>query len=269
MSAEREAEPRPPVSQAGRIFSILEACAGAGRPLTLPELAAATGLPKSSLHRTCAALADLGALEAADGGYLIGTRLFALGALNPRLRRLRLVSMPYLHELVASSGWVANLAVLSGQSALLVDEVFDVRPRLPKQVGALLPLHATAIGKALLAGQPPARREELLASLPLRPFTRNTVVRREALREQAAAIAAEGVAVSREEWRLGTSAVAAPVRAGGEALGAVALIGPAGERGLSRLVPVVRAAARDLEAALAGERPGERAEAFPGPAVAL
>lgn len=269
MSGGANGAPTPPASQAGRIFSILETCAAAGRPLALPELAAATGLPKSSLHRACAALVERGALEQSDGGFLVGTRLFALGALNPRLRRLRLVAMPYLHELVASSGWVGNLAVLSGRNALLVDEVFGLEPRLAKQVGALLPLPATALGKALLAGQPPARREELVATLPLRPFTRNTIVRREALREELAAIDRDGVAVSREEWRRGTSAVAAAIRCEDETLGAVGLIGPAGARTTQRLRPVVRAAGRDLGAALAAERPGQRADRVPGPAAPL
>lgn len=125
-------EAPPPVSQAERIFAILEACAAAGRPLALPELAQRTGLPKSSLHRACGTLAELGALESRDGGFQIGARLFALGSLNPDLRRLRLVAMPYLHELVARSGWVANLAILAGGNALLVDEVFKVEPRLPQ-----------------------------------------------------------------------------------------------------------------------------------------
>ena len=235
---------------AERIFAIVEICAAAGRPLGLTELAAETGLPKSSLHRICTELVRLGALDADDGGYEVGTRLFALGSLNPRLRRLRVVAMPYLHELVAHSGWVANLAVLRDRRALLVDEVFGPRPAMPKLIGATLPLHATALGKALLGGAEPAQAEELIATLPLRRFTTRTVATREALRAQVAAVAAGEAAVSREEWRLGTVAVAAPVRAGGETVAALALIGGRGERGIERVRGPLLAAARDLGAAL-------------------
>ncbi len=94
--------------------------------------------------------------------------------------------MPYLHELVARTGWVANLSVLRGGRALLVDEVFGPKPAMPKLIGATLPLHATALGKALIGGQDPVRREELIATLPLRRFTTRTVATREALRAQVA-----------------------------------------------------------------------------------
>jgi DNA-binding IclR family transcriptional regulator len=199
----------------------------------------------------------LGALDLDGAGYEVGTHLFALGSLNPRLRRLRVVAMPYLHELVAHSGRVANLAVLRDGRALLVDEVFGPQPALPKLIGATLPLHATALGKALLGGQDPATAAELIATLPLRRFTIRTVATREALRAQVAAIAAGEPAISREEWRLGTVAVAAPVRSGGEAVAALALIGGRGERGIERVRGPVLAAARDLGAALESDAHGQ------------
>jgi DNA-binding IclR family transcriptional regulator len=239
-----------PAAMADRIFAIVEICAAAGRPLGLAELAAETGLPKSSLHRICGQLVRLGALEADGAGYEVGTHLFALGSLNPRLRRLRVVAMPYLHELVARTGWVANLSVLRGGRALLVDEVFGPKPVMPKLIGATLPLHATALGKALIGGQDPIRREELIATLPLRRFTTRTVATREALRAQVARVAAGEPAISREEWRLGTVAVAAPVRGAGGTVAALALIGSRGERGLARVKGPLLAAARDLGAAL-------------------
>lgn len=239
-----------PAAMADRIFTIVEICAAAGRPLGLTELAVETGLPKSSLHRICAQLVRLGALDADGAAYEVGTHLFALGGVNPRLRRLRVVAMPYLHELVARTGWVANLSILRGGRALLVDEVFGPEPVMPKLIGATLPLHATALGKALIAGQDPARAEELIATLPLRRFTTRTVATREALRAQVIAIAAGEPAISREEWRLGTVAVAAPVDGGAGALAALALIGARGERGLARARGPLMAAARDLGAAL-------------------
>jgi DNA-binding IclR family transcriptional regulator len=245
-----------PVGMAERIFTIIEICAAAGHPLALPELAAKSGLPKSSVHRICTRLVRLGALDCDDAGYEVGTLLFALGSLNPWLRRLRVVAMPYLHELVAHSGWVANLAVLRDRRALLVDEVFGTRPTMPKLIGATLPLHATAIGKALLGGQEPAVAEELIATLPLRRFTPHTVATRAALRGQVAAVAAGAPAISREEWRLGTVGVAAPVRVGGDTVAALALIGARSKGGIERVSGPLAAAVRDLGAALASA-PGE------------
>src|SRR3954471_179194 len=100
-------------SVADRLFSVLESCASSSRALTLVDLVDRTGLPKTTLHRTCWKLVELGALEHDAEGFRVGTKLFALGSMSPRLRRLRVIGMPYLHDLVAVTGRVANLAVLS------------------------------------------------------------------------------------------------------------------------------------------------------------
>src|SRR6266487_162934 len=88
-------------SVADRVFAVLESCAGSSHPLTLVDLVERTGLPKTTLHRMCWKLVELGMLEHAQDGFRIGTKLFALGSMNPGLRRLRAIAMPYLHTLVA------------------------------------------------------------------------------------------------------------------------------------------------------------------------
>ena len=117
--------------------------------------------------------------------------------MNPRLRRLRVIAMPYLHALAAESGWVVNLAILSGDRALIVEEVSSGQmPQIARMGGTSMPLHATAIGKALLSGLPADELDALLGEEPLHPFTGRTVVRPNLLREQLAAIRACGVAFS-------------------------------------------------------------------------
>jgi IclR family acetate operon transcriptional repressor len=83
------------------------------------------------------------------------------------------------------------------------------------------------------------------------PFTRQTVVRTGLLREQLARIATTGVAFSHEEWRVGTSGVAAPVLRDGTAIAALALVGPPDEAALRRFAGTVRRAATTLAEALA------------------
>jgi DNA-binding IclR family transcriptional regulator len=242
-------------SVADRLFSVLESCAYSSGPLTLADLVERTGLPKTTLHRTCWKLVELGALEHDDdagGGFRIGTKLFALGGMSPGLRRLRVTGMPLLHELVAVTGAVANLAVLSDRRALLVEEVFGrVTPSMAKMVGATMPLHATAIGKALLMGQPPAVLDEIIGDRLLRPFTRQTIVRPNLLHEHLAVARRTGLAVSRGEWRLGTSGVAAPIVVDGETVAAVALLGKFGDAELNQLGGPLRIVAQRFAGALA------------------
>lgn len=234
------------------MFTVLETCAASRRALSLVDLVERTGLPKTTLHRVCWKLVELRVLEHVDDGFRVGARLYALGATSPELHRLRALGMPLLHALVSQSGWVANLAVLCDGRALIVDEVYGGVP-LPrgKQVGATLPLYASAIGKALLAFAPPALREEVLAPPVLQPFTRTTIVRTSLLREHLDRIRATGVAISREEWRMGTSGVAVPVLVDGELVAALALVGPPDEAALRHFAEPLRRAAVRLSDAMA------------------
>ena len=130
-----------------RVFLVLEHCAVANRTLSLAELAIRTGMAKSTLHRVCRNLVELGGLEASRNGFRVGTKLFALGGMNPAVRHLRAMSMPVLYDLCARSHWMANLAVRSGDRALLVEEIYCDEPVPAQMIGARLPLHATANGR--------------------------------------------------------------------------------------------------------------------------
>jgi DNA-binding IclR family transcriptional regulator len=208
------------------------------------DLVEQTGLPKTTLHRLCWKLVELGMLEHARGGFRVGTKLFALGSMNVELRRLRAIAMPHLHQLVARTGWATNLAVPADGRALIVEEVYGASTHdMRRMVGACLPLHATAVGKALLSGFDEETLSRYVGDALLRPFTRNTVVRPNVLRGQLDAIRRGGVAYSHEEWALGTSGVAAPVHAGGTVVAAIATVGPPGAAGMRRCADAVRLAA--------------------------
>jgi DNA-binding IclR family transcriptional regulator len=230
---------------------VLESCAGSSHGLTLVDLVARTGLPKTTLHRVCWKLVELGLLTHAEDGFRIGTKLFALGSMNPDLRRLRAAAMPHLYELMTRTGWATNLAVLADGRALVVEEVFGGQTRvMPRMVGARLPLHATAIGKVLLSGYDDEALDAYLAAGVLRPYTRTTVVRVNLLREQLEAVRRGGVAFSHEEWAIGTCGVAAPVMVRDAIVASVAVVGSPGEAALRQRADAVRAAALGIGRAL-------------------
>lgn len=242
-------EGRPSVVD--RVFCVLESCAGSSRGLTLVDLVERTGLPKTTLHRVCWKLVDLGMLAHSEDGFRIGMKLFALGSMSPDLRKLRAAAMPYLHQLVNETGWATNLAVLADRRALIVEEVYGgLSAARRRTVGGRLPLHATAVGKALLAGYDEARVDLLVGTGMLRPYTPTTVVRPNLLRDQLATARRTGVAFSHEEWSMGTSGVAAPILMGGGLVAAVAAVGEPGEPGLRQRAPAVRIAALRIGRAL-------------------
>ena len=230
-----------------RVFCVLESCAGSSHSLTLVDLVDRTGLPKTTLHRVCWKLVELGMLSHSDDGFRIGTKLFALGSMNPDLRRLRACAMPYLHQLVDLTGWATNLAVASDHRVLIVEEVYGGQAgSMQRMVGARLPLHATAIGKALLAGYDQSDLDALIGTRLLRPYTPTTVVRPNLLQDQLETIRRTGVAFSHEEWSIGTSGVASPVTVDGVVVAAIAVVGPPGEAGLRQRAQYVRSAAGRL-----------------------
>ncbi|MFE6503387.1 IclR family transcriptional regulator [Kitasatospora sp. NPDC057738] len=204
-------------SVAGRVFSVLEAFDGERESLRLAEIARQTGLPAPTALRMVRELVAWGALERQrDGGYRLGRRLWALGALAPCLRRIRELAQPALRELHERTGQTALVAALDGRSALLLDRLpsaavqsspFQVR------VGGRMDLHATAVGRVLLAHAPEALVREVAAGLSAAGarHTRYTVVAPGRLGRELAAVRRGGVGYARREMQPAYGAVAVPV----------------------------------------------------------
>jgi IclR family transcriptional regulator, acetate operon repressor len=243
----REAVP----SVAQRILLTLEACAANEGSLTLTELVSETGLPKTTLHRTCWKLVELGLLDHCEDGFAVGVKVFALGNSNPLLNEIRIAAMPILLELQRSTNQMSNLAVLHDGKALIIDALYAPQPVLPRLVGGALPLHCTAVGKAIAASLAPDDREELLGEGPLPPATWRTIVRPTLLREHLGRVASEGIAVSDEEFMAGICGVAAAFSVRGRTTVAVGFVGMGSRVVVNRVTGPVRDAAAALQRELA------------------
>lgn len=146
-----------------KVVSLLDAFSPDVAELSLGELSQTTGLPMSTTYRLACELVAWGGLERADGGgYRVGMRMWELGALAGRGRTLRDVALPIMADLYEATHESVHLAVRDGHEALYVDTIagHDAVPVVSRR-GQRLPLHATGVGKVLLAHGPP----ELLADL--------------------------------------------------------------------------------------------------------
>jgi DNA-binding IclR family transcriptional regulator len=235
-----------------KVVSLLDAF-GPGTPeLSLGDLARITGLPVSTTYRLASELVEWGGLERADrAGYRIGMRLWELGTLAPRGGTLREVALPFMQDLYEATKANVHLAVREGLEALYVDTIsghgsVPVRSRR----GGRLPLHATGVGKVLLAHAP----AEVLSAVVdggMRRFTPYTVVAPGHLRRALAEVRRTGVAYAREELTLGSLSVAAPVVGKDDAVvAALAVVLAQGRGDLRRLAPAVRTAAISTSRAL-------------------
>lgn len=213
-----------PNSVLARAATILDAFDGTRPVLSLSELAARTGLPKSTVHRFAEQLLDLGWFERAAGGYRVGMRLFEVGGLADRRNRLRDKALPHLNALSRATGCAVHLGVLD-QGEVVYLEKLPVRGlNLPTRDGGRMPAHCTALGKAMLAFAGP---EELarLADAGLERRTARTIVEPVRLGTELEAIRRDGLAYDREEACPGIACVAAPIRGAGRAIGAVSATG--------------------------------------------
>ncbi|CAN5522734.1 IclR family transcriptional regulator [soil metagenome] len=233
----------------GRAARLLAALPADGTPAALSELAGTAGLPLSTAHRIAAELVRLGQLDRGDDGrYSVGTALWELGERAPIVRRLREAANPELTDLYDRTGENAHLAVLVGNEVLYLARASGSRavPTLAR-VGVRHPVHATGVGRAILAALPDAGAEPLLRG-PFARITPFTIVEPARLRDELAATRERGYALTRQEMTLGNASLALPLapRAGlpPAALGVVTHLAGADEQ---RLVPLLRRAVAAIE----------------------
>ncbi|MCZ2847815.1 IclR family transcriptional regulator [Modestobacter sp. VKM Ac-2978] len=222
-----------------------------GHPrLSLSEVAARSGTPVTTAHRLLAELVAWGALARRDDGrYEIGQRLWELGLLAPVHLELRQVAAPFLLDVHTATRDAVHLAVREDTTALYVERISGKRavPTV-SQVGSRLPLHATAVGKVLLASAPDDVVHRVLRA-PTRE-TPYTVVDPRRLTRDLVDVRRSGWARTAEQMSLGAAAVAVPVtveRAGGlVVVAALGIVVPAHRRDLGRLAPLLQVAARGI-----------------------
>ncbi|PVZ14546.1 IclR family transcriptional regulator [Actinomycetospora cinnamomea] len=255
----------PSVQSLTRALDLLDHLADAGGRATLSELAAASGLPAASVHRLLATLVAQGHVRREAGRrYALGPRLVRLGDVAGHV--LGEGVGPALRELVTATGESANLAGLDGDTAVYLAQAPSPHPmRMFTEVGRRVPLHATGVGKALLAAMTPEEVDVLVARTGMPARTPATLTDPAALHDELAAARARGWVLDEGEQEVGVRCVAAPVPRAPTPC-AVSVSGPAARFSpaeAERAGPTVVAAAARLGEELAG-LPDDDADASGG-----
>jgi DNA-binding IclR family transcriptional regulator len=228
---------------------------------TISELSAALRLPRTSVYRILnSAQTHAVVRRAMQGAYVLGPRLIALAARVPGAAgHAALVSLaaPLMARLSEEIGEASKLSVLEDDMALVVAASSSRREfALTVAVGQMLPLHAGAAGKVLLAHLPADRRDALLAA-PLTAYTDATVTDARRLNAELARIRRASLAEDRGEYMSSVRAFAAPVRdARDEVVAALSvpfLIGANRQRS-GRIRTAVAATAEAISVALRQDR---------------
>lgn len=210
-----------------RAAMVLQCLQGA-RHLGISELAAATDLPASTVHGIVKSLQAHGLVARDNDGrrYTLGPALLKLSSVYLDSLDVRARAMRWTQELARRTGCAVRLGVD------LTDEVIIIhhnrRPDDTQQMletGIAIPVHASALGKVLLAYD--AALADDILSRPQRALTSATLTDETEIRLQLAQVAQRGLAVEQDEAVLGESSVAAPIAdRTGRVVAAVSLVMP-------------------------------------------
>ncbi|MEA4838446.1 MAG: IclR family transcriptional regulator [Rhodospirillaceae bacterium] len=214
----------PALDKAMRIFDYLSVVGRA----SFSEIQTALQLPKSSAHDLLRALIGHGCLrQDASAHYSLGMRLYELGNKAVGNLDFRREAMPFLYELRDKTQLTCNLGILLEREALYLSKVESAQAIIVKTwEGRRLPLHCTALGKALIAWKSEAEIDSLFPSEELPVSTETTIPTRTALKQQLAEVRARGWAIDDAEETLGVRCIAAPVQTfRGDVLAAISLSG--------------------------------------------
>jgi DNA-binding IclR family transcriptional regulator len=211
-----------------RAAAILRALAGGPRRLGVSELSERLGLAKGTVHGLLKALQEEGLVEQEpeSGKYQLGAALLQLGNIYLDVNELRSRSLAWADNLAMRTGEAVRVGTLHNDGVLVIHHVF--RPDTTLQileVGAHLPLHATALGKAILAYDGPLAAD-LLERAPLPRLTHTTATTAAAVQRALDGVRQHGYAAEFEEAVLGEASLAAPIfDRRGEVAGAIGIAG--------------------------------------------
>jgi DNA-binding IclR family transcriptional regulator len=198
--------------------------------LGLQEVTQNTGIPKSTVFRILSTLVELGYVtREANRNYRINPRLGRLvgdGAASEALRRL---ARPLMLELRDTFGETVNLGVQQFDKVTYLEVVpSEFALRLQESRGASVPLHASALGKAILAFSPQREVEALVRGQKLERVTEHTIADADAFLAELKRVRNAGIAFDRGEGSMLAICIGAPILdTNGSAIAAMSISGPA------------------------------------------
>jgi DNA-binding IclR family transcriptional regulator len=211
-----------------RAAAILRLLSGRTRRLGVVDLAGELELPKGTVHGLLRTLQNVGFVEQDpdSGKYQLGAALLHMGSSYLDGNELRTRALNWSDSLAARTHEAVRIGTLHDSQVLIVHHVFRPDDSLQTlDVGALLPVHATALGKALIAHHPyvvAARNGKGLEA-----FTKATITNPAKLDRECARVRTRGWSTEIGELSPGQVSIAAPIMdRQGTAVGAIAIFGP-------------------------------------------
>jgi DNA-binding IclR family transcriptional regulator len=212
--------------------------------MSTTELSDKLGFHKATVSRTLQVLARYGLLiqNPQTKKYILGGALIQLGVLASQSYHASFVQVakPYIDELRETLQETVAMEIMVGDDPFMAYVAQGPqRVRIAATVGEMLPRHAAAGSKAILAFSP-AEVQEQISRWPMKPLTANTIVDHQQFMQHLQVIRREGVAFDNEEIDRGVSAVGAPIiDSQGQPVAAMVVIGPSQRIAIDKKVEII------------------------------
>jgi len=248
-----------------RALTLLERLSAAPGGVNLTDLSQQLGMPAATVHRLLSTFEELDFVEqdAELGLWFVGLKAFTVG--NAFLNRRDFVASarPHMHRLVEQCGETVNLGVIDQGEVVFISQVESREVmRMIVRLGSRSPIHASGVGKALLASMSEQQVTRILQLRGLARYTDYTIDSPAALREELEQVRQQGYALDDEEHAVGLRCVAAPIfDENGQALAAISLSGPKArivDSRLSELGNAIRQTALEITQVLGGRMPADQ-----------
>lgn len=252
--------PSGAVQSLNRGLMILDRVAESGRNgALLTDIALQVGLPASTTHRLLNTLEQAGFVRRDPqlGVWHIGLKTFSVGNAFLDSRDVVAQARPYMKRLMTQAGETVNLAVENMSQVVYVAQVECVEMmRMIVRLGSRAPIHASAIGKAMMAWMPEAQVERILRHHGLQQLTPQTITTMAEMKSNLAEIRQRGYAYDLEEHTIGLHCVSSPIfNEHSEPIAGVSLSGPKARVTFDRLPELgilVRQTAAEITLAIGG-----------------
>jgi IclR family transcriptional regulator, KDG regulon repressor len=217
----------PIIQSVERALKILDLFDEHKSELKITEISEMMGLHKSTVHSLLKTLQVHSYIDQnpEDGKYRLGLKLAERGNLVINNMEIRKTARKYLLDLSTKTGQTVHLGILDGREGVYIDKVEGEQSIIRySRIGRRLPLHSTAIGKVLLAYQPPNEIELLLKGYEFQYQTTSTILNEETFLKEIGKVKQQGFAVDDQENEQGVRCAAVPIFNGkGQVLAAISI----------------------------------------------
>lgn len=239
-----------------RGLAVIEALAEDGDGMGLTEIAELAELDKGTATRLLFTLVEAGYVRRDDDGraYRLTTKVLHIAGVVAARTDLRSLARPHLSRLRDLAQETVHLGVVEDDRVVYVDKLEPTGQsiRLVTAVGQSMPVHSTALGKAILGWMDPGPRDELIGRLDLEARTPKTITDPDTLRAELARVVARGYAIDDGENMDTSTCVAAPLRGpDGRPVGAISISSPTFR--IAERVPDLGRLVRETAAAVSAE----------------